>query len=76
MGPEVVMQMVEERAPGGFKLLGDVVTQRELEEVSASYKVIAEFDRGSLNRADRPIAPGGNIADAGVTNQETVRDSA
>jgi 5-methylphenazine-1-carboxylate 1-monooxygenase len=58
MGPEIVMQMVEERAPGGFKLLGDVITQSELEDVAARYKVIAGFDRDSLNRADRPIAPG------------------
>jgi 5-methylphenazine-1-carboxylate 1-monooxygenase len=59
MGPEVVMQMVEERAPEGFKQLGDVITQSELELVAARYKVIAGFDRDSLNRADRSTQPGG-----------------
>jgi 2-polyprenyl-6-methoxyphenol hydroxylase-like FAD-dependent oxidoreductase len=72
MGPELVLQIVEERAPEGFKRLGDVITQKELEEVAARYKVIAGFDRDALNRADRPIPPGGNIPDAGVTKQETV----
>ena len=43
------MQMVESGAPGGFKQLGDVITLRELEEVAARYKVIAGFDRDSLN---------------------------
>lgn len=53
MGPEVVMQMVEERAPGGFRNLHDAITQEELEEVSARYKIIAGFDRDSLNRTGR-----------------------
>jgi hypothetical protein len=57
MGPEVVMQMVEERAPGGFRNLGDVITQGELEEVAARYKTIAGFDRGSLQRAGRSVPP-------------------
>ena len=58
MGPEVVMQMVEERVPGGFKQLGDVISQTELELAAARYKVIAGFDRDSLNRTDRPRPPG------------------
>jgi 2-polyprenyl-6-methoxyphenol hydroxylase-like FAD-dependent oxidoreductase len=58
MGPEVVMQIVEERAPGGFKQLGDVISQTELESVAARYKVIAGFDQNSLNRADRSRPPG------------------
>jgi len=58
MGPEVVMQMVEERAPGGFKQLGDVISQTELESAAARYKVIAGFDKDSLNRTDRSHPPG------------------
>ena len=50
MGPEVVMQIVEERAPHGFNNLHDVISQKELEEVAARYKIIAGFDRDSLNR--------------------------
>ena len=52
------MQMVEERAPGGFKQLGDVISQTELESAAARYKVIAGFDQDSLNRTDRSRPPG------------------
>jgi 2-polyprenyl-6-methoxyphenol hydroxylase-like FAD-dependent oxidoreductase len=51
LGPEVVMQMVEERAAAGFTHLEDVISRRELEEVAARYKTIAGFDRDSLSRA-------------------------
>ncbi len=48
-GPEIVMQMVEERAPSGFTNLDDVITQAELEEVANRYKAVAGFDRDRLN---------------------------
>jgi 2-polyprenyl-6-methoxyphenol hydroxylase-like FAD-dependent oxidoreductase len=48
LGPEVVMQMVEERAPHGFDRLEDVITHRELEEIAQRYKVIAGFDKDRL----------------------------
>jgi 2-polyprenyl-6-methoxyphenol hydroxylase-like FAD-dependent oxidoreductase len=48
-GPEIVMQMVEERAPNGFAQLSDVVSTAELEEVASRYKAIAGFDRDGLN---------------------------
>jgi 2-polyprenyl-6-methoxyphenol hydroxylase-like FAD-dependent oxidoreductase len=48
-GPEIVMQMVEERAPNGFTNLDDVITRAELEEVASRYKAIAGFDRERLN---------------------------
>lgn len=51
-GPEAVMQMVEERAPDGFRRLEDVISAEELEEVAARYKQIAGFDRESLNAKD------------------------
>ena len=50
MGPEQVMQIVEERAPGGFKNLYDVITQQELEDIALRYKKIAGFDKEELNR--------------------------
>jgi 5-methylphenazine-1-carboxylate 1-monooxygenase len=50
MGPEVVMQIVEERAPQGFNNLHDVISREELEQIAARYKVIAGFDRDSVNR--------------------------
>lgn len=49
-GPEVVMQIVEERAPNGFENLNDVVTQDELKSISNMYKKVAGFDRDILNQ--------------------------
>jgi 2-polyprenyl-6-methoxyphenol hydroxylase-like FAD-dependent oxidoreductase len=51
MGPEVVMQLVEERAPDGFSNLHDVISQRELEEIASRYKIVAGFDPNFVNRA-------------------------
>ena len=49
MGPEVVLQMVEDRAPDGFANLHDVISSEELEAAAQSYKRIAGFDRETLN---------------------------
>jgi len=49
-GPEVVMQIVEERAPNGFENLDEVISRQELEEIATKYKKIAGFDRESLNK--------------------------
>ncbi len=51
-GPEVVMQMVEERAPDGFERLADVISRAELEEVAARYKQVAGFDKDTLNAGE------------------------
>jgi 2-polyprenyl-6-methoxyphenol hydroxylase-like FAD-dependent oxidoreductase len=48
-GPEIVMQMAEERAPEGFECIEDVIPHRELEEIAHSFKVAAGFDPKSLN---------------------------
>ena len=50
MGPEQVMQIVEERAPNGFENLYDVISQEELESIAARYKQIAGFDKEALNQ--------------------------
>jgi 2-polyprenyl-6-methoxyphenol hydroxylase-like FAD-dependent oxidoreductase len=50
MGPEEVMQIVEERAPNGFDHLYDVISREELEEIAARYKKIAGFDKEALNQ--------------------------
>ena len=50
-GPEVVMQIVEERAPNGFENLHDVIAQSELESIAQSYKRTAGFDRDTLNQS-------------------------
>ena len=50
MGPEEVMQIVEERAPNGFDDLHDVISREELDAVSARYKKIAGFEMEALNK--------------------------
>lgn len=50
MGPEKVMQIVEDRAPGGFADLNDVISRAELEQVAAEYKKIAGFAKEELNQ--------------------------
>lgn len=51
LGPEIVMQMAEERAPGGFDDIEKVIPRAELEEIAARYKQVAGFDRLQLNRS-------------------------
>ncbi|MGE0701522.1 MAG: flavin-dependent oxidoreductase, partial [Hyphomicrobiaceae bacterium] len=48
-GPEQVMQLVEERAPGGYDRIEDVLSPAELEDAAAGYKRLAGFDRETLN---------------------------
>ncbi|QRG70323.1 flavin-dependent oxidoreductase [Brevibacillus choshinensis] len=50
MGPEKVMQIVEERAPHGFAKLEDVIARTELEQISTQYKRLAGFDPDLLNK--------------------------
>jgi 2-polyprenyl-6-methoxyphenol hydroxylase-like FAD-dependent oxidoreductase len=49
-GPEIVMQIVHERAPNGFERLDDVISQAELQEIADRYKQIAGFDKERLNK--------------------------
>uniref|UniRef100_UPI001C09C99C hypothetical protein n=1 Tax=Acinetobacter baumannii TaxID=470 RepID=UPI001C09C99C len=51
-GPEQVMQLAEQRAPGGFKDIGEVISREELEGIAARYKQVAGFSRDKVNRAD------------------------
>jgi 2-polyprenyl-6-methoxyphenol hydroxylase-like FAD-dependent oxidoreductase len=53
-GPEQVMQMVEERAPQGFKVVTEVLSQEELEGIANNYKRVAGFQVEALN-AKPPI---------------------
>ena len=53
-GPEQVMQLVEERAPDGFEVVTDVLSQQELESIAANYKRVAGFQVDALN-AKPPI---------------------
>ncbi len=49
VGPEVCMELVEQRAPNGFTKIEDVISLSELEQISARYKVTAGFDPNILN---------------------------
>jgi 2-polyprenyl-6-methoxyphenol hydroxylase-like FAD-dependent oxidoreductase len=53
-GPEQVMQIVEERAPDGYEVVTDVLSQQELEDIAANYKRAAGFQIEGLN-AKPPI---------------------
>ncbi len=55
-GPEQVMQLVEERAPDGFNIVTDVLSQQELEDIANTYKRVAGFQVDALN-AKPPIVP-------------------
>ena len=60
-GPEIVMQMAEERAPGGFNTIEDIIPRRELEDVSLSFKKAAGCDPETVNtrpsfNVERPAA--------------------
>ena len=48
-GPEQVMQLVEERAPDGFKHVEDILSAQELGATAARYKQLAGFDKDALN---------------------------
>jgi 2-polyprenyl-6-methoxyphenol hydroxylase-like FAD-dependent oxidoreductase len=48
-GPHRCQDLVEERAPNGFKELSDVITRLELEDIAAEYKRIGGFDVERLN---------------------------
>jgi len=49
-GPGIVMELAEQRAPDGFQRIEDVISRRELEDISLAYKVEAGFDPATLNR--------------------------
>ena len=53
-GPEQVMQIAEERAPGGFRHVHDVISQSELEEIAARYKQTAGFAVSQVNSRATP----------------------
>ena len=55
-GPEQVMQLVEERAPNGYSVVTEVLSQQELEDIAANYKKVAGFQVDQLN-ARPPIVP-------------------
>lgn len=49
-GPDHVLQLAEERAPGGFDNVYDVIPKEELEGIGAAYKAVAGFEREAVNK--------------------------
>jgi 5-methylphenazine-1-carboxylate 1-monooxygenase len=56
-GPAIVMELAEQRAPDGFKNIGDVIARRELEDISRAYKIAAGFDPEVLNKRPSLTVP-------------------
>jgi 5-methylphenazine-1-carboxylate 1-monooxygenase len=52
LGLESILQTAEERAPGGFKHIHDVLSQEELENTAISFKKAAGFDVETVNSRD------------------------
>ena len=50
LGPELPMQLVEERAPDGFGDVADVITPEEIAEVTEQYRTTAGFSLTALQR--------------------------
>jgi 2-polyprenyl-6-methoxyphenol hydroxylase-like FAD-dependent oxidoreductase len=49
LGLEAILQTAEERAPGGFRHIHDVLSQEELETTAISFKKAAGFDVETVN---------------------------
>jgi 2-polyprenyl-6-methoxyphenol hydroxylase-like FAD-dependent oxidoreductase len=56
-GPEIVMQLAEERASQGFSDVAEVFAPGELAGIAQGYKVAAGFDRDRLNALGLGPAP-------------------
>lgn len=58
LGPSIVMEIAEERAPNGFERIESVISRAELAEISESFKRAAGFDVQTLNeRASYAVRP-------------------
>jgi 2-polyprenyl-6-methoxyphenol hydroxylase-like FAD-dependent oxidoreductase len=56
-GPELAMQIVEDRAPRGFAKLSDVISDDELQAIADKYKRIAGFSIAELNSRPSLVEP-------------------
>ena len=48
-GPDIILQIVEDRAPDGFEQIDDVISREELETISSRYKKTAGFNLKQVN---------------------------
>ena len=49
-GPDIILEIAEERAPNGFTNIAEVISEYELEVISSRYKQTAGFDVKQVNR--------------------------
>jgi len=49
LGPELAMQIAEDRAPQGFTNVEDVISREEMAAITENYKRAAGFDSASVN---------------------------
>lgn len=49
-GPDIIMELAEQRAPNGFKDINDVIPKEELEQLLGQYKQTAGFSVEQVNR--------------------------
>jgi 2-polyprenyl-6-methoxyphenol hydroxylase-like FAD-dependent oxidoreductase len=60
LGPELPMQLVEQRAPGGFADIADVITPEEIARVTEDYRRTAGFSLAALQQGvsllDEPVS--------------------
>ena len=55
LGLETVLQLAEERAPGGFAKITDVLTQDELENTALGFKQAAGLDLDTVNSRESHV---------------------
>lgn len=48
-GPEIILKLVHERAPQGFRDIEEIMPRHELEEIALRYKQVAGFEPATLN---------------------------
>jgi hypothetical protein len=65
LGPELPMQLVEERAPDGFSDIGDVITPEEIARVTERYRATAGFSLAALRHGASLLEEPYPSADAG-----------
>ena len=57
LGPELAMQIAEDRAPGGFANVEDVISREEMAAITENYKRAAGFDSAGVNNRPSYLKP-------------------
>jgi 5-methylphenazine-1-carboxylate 1-monooxygenase len=57
-GPEAALQLVEERAPHGFRQIDDVVSRRDLQNIAEVFSSAAGLDAETVNSRPSFVPPG------------------